>query len=125
LRRTRTQVVYSDGKWNGKTLREWAPAAVQDVVNAFDPAQVIVFGSVARGTESPDSDLDLLVVFDRVDRSEVIDLMGRVRRAIVAPVPCDVVVTDTRQLEEQGDVNGSPLYAPVHEGKVVYTRTSA
>jgi predicted nucleotidyltransferase len=125
MARTRQRSVYRDGRWNGRTLREWAPSAVEDVVRAFDPAQVIVFGSVALGSESPDSDLDLLVVFDHVDRSEIVDLMVRIRRAITAPVPCDVIVTDIDELQRQANVNGSLLYLPAHEGKVIHNRASA
>ena len=53
--------------WEGRTLRQWLPGAVQDVVRAAAPRRIVLFGSVARGDEGPDSDLDLLVVFDRID----------------------------------------------------------
>ncbi|HSH59558.1 MAG TPA: nucleotidyltransferase domain-containing protein [Acidimicrobiales bacterium] len=42
-----------------------------------DPLQVILFGSVARGDDGPDSDLDLLVVLPKVEQSERHELMGR------------------------------------------------
>ena len=32
------------------------------IVSAFDPEQVVLFGSVADGSDGPDSDIDLLVV---------------------------------------------------------------
>jgi predicted nucleotidyltransferase len=35
---------------------------VRRVVEGFDPHQIILFGSHARGTAGPDSDADLLVV---------------------------------------------------------------
>jgi predicted nucleotidyltransferase len=121
----RAQVVFADGKWDGKTLREWLPVAVDDVVRQFDPVKVIVFGSVARGEEGSDSDLDLLVVFDHIDKDERPELMGRVRFAISAPVPCDVIVTDVEELERRKDVNGSMFYWPTREGRVVYERPVA
>jgi predicted nucleotidyltransferase len=121
----RAQVVFSDGKWNGKRLREWLPVAVDDIVREFDPVRVIVFGSVARGEEGSDSDLDLLVVFDHIDKRELPELMGKVRFAITAPVPCDVIVTDVEELERRKDVNGSMFYWPVREGRVVYERAVA
>jgi uncharacterized protein len=37
---------------------------LQSVVAHFRPQRVIVFGSVARGTTGPDSDIDLLVILD-------------------------------------------------------------
>ena len=37
------------------------------IVEKFDPLQVILFGSQARGDAHADSDVDLLVVFPHVD----------------------------------------------------------
>jgi predicted nucleotidyltransferase len=37
-------------------------AMVRRIVQRFDPEKVILFGSHARGTAGPDSDVDLLVV---------------------------------------------------------------
>ena len=44
--------------WAGRQLREWIPTLVESIVARFDPVRVIVFGSVASGTDGPDSDLD-------------------------------------------------------------------
>ncbi len=41
--------------------------AVARIVRAADPLRIAVFGSVARGAATPDSDLDLLVVVPRVE----------------------------------------------------------
>ncbi len=38
---------------------------VDRIVQRFHPVRVILFGSHARGTARPDSDVDLLVVCDR------------------------------------------------------------
>ena len=59
--------VDAEGRYDGLTLREALPFVVREIVDAFDPVELVVFGSVARGEEGPDSDLDLLVVFDRAD----------------------------------------------------------
>jgi predicted nucleotidyltransferase len=40
---------------------------VRRIVERFDPLQIILFGSRARGDAGPDSDVDLLVVFPYVD----------------------------------------------------------
>lgn len=118
----RAQTVYEEGRWNGKTLREWLPTAIDDVVRAFNPVRVIVFGSVARGEEGPDSDLDLLVVLDHVDPKDRARLMGAIRFAISAPVPIDVLVTDPEECERRRDVIGSMHYWPLREGEVAYER---
>ncbi|MDE0086719.1 MAG: nucleotidyltransferase domain-containing protein [Candidatus Poribacteria bacterium] len=36
------------------------------IVREFDPLQIILFGSQARGDADPDSDIDLLVVFSEL-----------------------------------------------------------
>src|SRR3989442_6822777 len=54
---------------------------VKRIVQQFDPEQVILFGSKARGDSGPDSDVDLLVVMDvegsRLEKSVEIRLALR------------------------------------------------
>jgi predicted nucleotidyltransferase len=118
----RQQAVYADGRWNGKTLREWIPEAVDDIVKVAKPRRVILFGSVAKGEEGPDSDLDFLVALDELEQSDRMALMGRIRFAISAPAPIDVFVTDVAECELRKDVIGSMRYWPLREGVVVYER---
>lgn len=56
------EVVDGKVRYNGRTLAEWVPSVVRDIVAACDPLQVIAFGSVALGEDGPDSDIDVLVV---------------------------------------------------------------
>lgn len=111
-------------EWQGRTLREWLPVAVADVVRAFSPRRIVLFGSVARGEEGPDSDLDLLVVLDLLDPADRVRLMGAIRRAITAPAPIDVFVTDVAEFERRKDVLGSMQYWPAREGELVYDRVA-
>ncbi len=115
-----------DGKvvYDGRTLAEWVPDVVRDLVGECDPLQIILFGSVARGDDGPDSDLDVLVVLSKVEPSERHELMGRLRGAIKAMLPIDVLVTDPMQIERRRDVIGSMLYWPLREGKVVHERAT-
>ncbi|HEX5349042.1 MAG TPA: nucleotidyltransferase domain-containing protein [Pseudonocardiaceae bacterium] len=110
--------------WGGKTLRQWLPVAVDDVVREVAPQRIVLFGSVARGDEGPDSDLDLLVVLDRIEPAERAHLISSVRRAISARAPIDIFVTDLAEYERRKDVIGSMLYWPAREGQVVYERAS-
>lgn len=120
----RSHAVYEDGRWNGKRLREWVPEIVDDIVRGFDPVRVILFGSVVRGDEGPDSDLDFLVVLDHVEAVQRADLMGKIRFAISAPVAIDVFVTDPKECDRRKDVIGSMHYWPLREGVVVYERAA-
>ncbi|MEW6547372.1 MAG: nucleotidyltransferase domain-containing protein [Bacillota bacterium] len=53
----------SDG---GRTATDWVPEIVERLVAGFQPLQILLFGSQARGDASPDSDVDLLVVLPRI-----------------------------------------------------------
>ena len=84
----------------------------------------MLVGSVARGDEGPDSDLDLLVVFGRIDPADRTRLISSIRRAISARAPIDILVTDLTEYERRKDIIGSMAYWPAREGKVVYERAS-
>lgn len=109
----------------GAELRKAIPAVVADIVAAAQPAMVILFGSVARGEEGPDSDLDFLVVLDHLDPAQRARLMGRIRFAIDVLAPIDIYVTDLDEFNRRKDVNGSIFYWPAREGQVVYERDAA
>ena len=109
--------------YDGKTLEEWLPAIVERVVERFDPLKIVVFGSVARGETSYDSDIDLLVVFDEVGRAEKRNVTVEIRRALARfPVPKDIIVTDVDEIRRRGHLVGPMLRPALEEGKVVYER---
>ena len=116
--------VDEQGRYDGKTLQELWPSVVDEVVRAVDPAEVILFGSVARGEDGPDSDIDLLVVFEHIEPAEKRPMMARIRSAIETFAPVDVIVTDPAEMAERHDDVGSILYWPTREGRPVYRRAS-
>ncbi len=119
-----THWVDDEGRYDGRSLVEWVPEVVQDVIAFADPLRVILFGSVARGEAGPDSDIDLLVVVPQIAAGGRHRLMGSIRAAIGAPVPVDVFVAEPADLADLGDAVGSLVYWPVREGRVVYERAA-
>ena len=118
-----THTVDSEGRYDGRTLREALPLVVDEVVAACNPMEVILFGSVARGEDGPDSDLDLLVVLDSAEQLQRRRLMRHIRSAIQTFVPIDLLVVDRQELERQRHDVGSAVYWPLREGRVVYRRS--
>ncbi|MGH8907580.1 MAG: nucleotidyltransferase domain-containing protein [Egibacteraceae bacterium] len=112
------------GCWDGRSLREWLPEVVADIVREHRPLRIILFGSLARGEEHQDSDIDLLVVLDRVALDEKIDMMIAIHRTVGGRVPADVHVTDPREIARRGHLTGSILYPALREGAVVYERAA-
>lgn len=106
-------------------LRDWLPQITEQIVTGFDPVRIILFGSVARGDEGPDSDIDLMVVFDRVEPGTRRDLVARLMRDIKVPVPFDVFVTDVAEFEAKKNVNGTIYYWPAREGVTLHERAVA
>src|SRR5262245_48714111 len=91
------------------------------IVARFDPLQVILFGSRARGDARADSDVDLLVVFTYVENS---------RTAAVAILDelsdqqlfKDVVVTTPDEITARGTLIGTVLEPALRERRVLYER---
>ena len=81
-------------------------------------AQVILFGSHARGEAAPHSDLDFLVVEPEVDDvgGEAVRLM-RVLRDL--RVPTDVIVVSERYAGDWRDVRGTLVHAALSQGRLL------
>lgn len=110
--------------YEGKTLYEWLPVIVERVAERFDSSKIIIFGSVARGEAGHDSDVDLLVVFDHVQRENKRKLAVDIRVALVdVSVPIDIVVTDTDEISRRGHLVGPILRPALREGMILHERS--
>jgi predicted nucleotidyltransferase/transposase len=93
--------------------------AVRSIVSEYHPSRVILFGSRARGDAGPDSDVDLLVVFDEVpDRRERAVGIAKLLRG--APFPKDILVASASDVARP--TAGTAIAEAMHEGRVIYER---
>lgn len=95
----------------------------KQIVDKFRPQKVILFGSYAYGTPTPDSDIDLLVVmpFDgRVHEQAV-----KIRRSLDTTMPVDLLVRTSEQVRERIEMEDFFMREIVSQGKVLYEKNHA
>ena len=98
---------------------EFISIMTERIVQGFDPLQIILFGSQARGDADPQSDIDLLVVFAelRDKRKTALDIM---RTLSDLPAAKDILVSTPEELERHRTRIGSVLRYAQREGKILY-----
>ena len=93
--------------------------AVKLLIEACHPERIIQFGSYARGTETEDSDLDLMVIENRVqDRAEEMVRLCRILSPLQLGV--DLVVADSETFKNWRECPGSVYYEAHTDGKSLY-----
>ena len=100
-------------------------AIAQLIVERFNPEQIILFGSHARGEVGDHSDVDLLVVM-RADVRQP-QRGNPIRRAIAEHfvLPVDVIIRSPEVLAAQRDDPYSFIHKVLKEGEVLYERRAA
>jgi predicted nucleotidyltransferase len=94
---------------------------VERIVEGFHPEMLVLFGSHARGSANPDSDVDLLVVMPVTGSRR--DLTIKIRKALAGMgLAKDVVVATPEELHRHRNLVGTTIYPAMHQGKVVYKR---
>ena len=98
-----------------KTIKE----AVERLVKSGNPKQIFLFGSYARGDARERSDLDFLVIPQKVEnrRKEMVRLYDVLRSM---RIPVDILVASERTFHEWEDVAGTIFYEIKREGRLCY-----
>lgn len=96
---------------------------VRRIVERFHPERIILFGSHARGTASPQSDVDLLVVMQPhgSKRRRAVEIHGLLAGM---GVPKDVIVVTPEEFEAYRDAPGTVIRTVWREGKILHDRAA-
>lgn len=101
-------------------IAETLPPAIEKLIREVNPEKIILFGSYAYGNPTPDSDVDLLVVWDtekpRRERIVTVSLLLYPRL-----FPLDIIVKTPGELEEEAPHNFF-LREILSKGRVLYER---
>ena len=94
---------------------------VEIIARGWDPLQIVLFGSRARGDDHEHSDVDLLVVLDECDdRSGARDDIREALRPV--QFPTDIVVTTPTLLVKRACLVGAVERQAVIDGRILYVR---
>lgn len=91
---------------------------VREVARQFKPKKVVLFGSHAYGTSGVDSDVDLLVIMTHSGRPPYRE--AKIRTAIRAPFPVDLMVRTPRRLQKRLAMKDSFMTEIMHKGRVLH-----
>jgi predicted nucleotidyltransferase len=93
---------------------------VSTLVSTFRPARVYAFGSQARGTPTPDSDLDLLVVVD--DAGEYPHRLDQAAHRAVGRrlLPLDILFMSADEFSWRAEAAASLPATVLREGRLLY-----
>lgn len=103
-------------------MPEWSEitAFCERIVAEFRPEKVVLFGSYAYGTPTPDSDVDILVMMPYRDSPgrAAVDILQRARPAFGV----DVLVRTPEQVAERLALNDFFMQEIMTKGRVLYAR---
>ena len=92
---------------------------VRRIVDTVQPLRILLFGSAARGTMGPDSDLDLLVVMpEGVHRRRTEQTIYRCLMGV--GFATDIVVVTEADIVAYGDNPSLVLFPALRDGREVY-----
>jgi predicted nucleotidyltransferase len=95
---------------------------IHSIVATYAPRRIVLFGSQARRTADPDSDLDLLVVLDDDVPSETLSWRRRHEARKGYDGAVDIIPCREHVLAERARATGSFADAIVKHGVIVYER---
>jgi predicted nucleotidyltransferase len=86
----------------------------------YDPQQVILFGSWARGDEDEHSDLDLVIIKETQER--FLDRLEKVYELVKPTFAMDVLVYTPQEFHEMRERDNPFIEMVLKEGVVIYER---
>lgn len=101
-------------------LQQQLDTIVREIVTKYQPEKVILFGSAARGEETQDSDIDLLIIKDGVDKTPRIDRHREVSKLYSHTMASDVLVYTPYEIKKRLYLGDPFIKTVFSEGKVLY-----
>ncbi|GIV64101.1 MAG: hypothetical protein KatS3mg045_1440 [Bellilinea sp.] len=102
-------------------VAETLPQVVERLVRELRPYKIVLFGSYASGSPTPDSDVDLLIIMDTtLPAANRFVMVAQLLRPRLFPV--DVIVKTPAEVEAALQRKDAFLIEVLTKGKVLYER---
>jgi uncharacterized protein len=97
-------------------------ALADRIARAFNPEKIILFGSYAEGTASPDSDVDLLVVlpFEGRNLDKSVEILVKCDPAF----PIDLLARHPADVTMRYQMGDPLIRSAIDSGKVLHARVA-
>lgn len=104
------------------SLEKVLKRVVERIVHYDDPERIILFGSLSKGVERDDSDIDLLVI---KETNQPIEYRAVAWRADLhdIPIPFDIMIMTPDEYEHGRKKKYSFVYCIMKNSKVLYEKT--
>jgi len=107
-------------KVNGSPLDEVGIVAAR-ILSNYKPQKIILFGSLSRGEEGEESDIDLLIVKKtRKKRPFRVKEVFEALRGLYRHYPLDAIVYTPKELKERISLGDHFIKRVLREGRVIY-----
>lgn len=100
-------------------LRSAIRRMARQIVEAFDPDRIVLFGSHAYGLPTSESDVDILVV---MPTTNPVGQACRIRLGVEHPFPLDLLVRPQEELDARLRLGDSFWRDVLSRGKVLYEK---
>ncbi len=88
------------------------------IASEFRPCKIVLFGSHAWGTPTPDSDVDILVILPF--EGKVWHMAAAIREKVKVTFPLDLIVRTQRQIEDCLNKHDPFISEIIEKGRVLY-----
>lgn len=97
------------------------PDVVQRLVTRLLPEKIVLFGSYAYGQPTPDSDVDLLIIWE-TDASPTERYLAASRELYPRPFPVDLLVRTPQEIAQALQSGDFFIQDIITQGRVLYER---
>jgi len=103
------------------TVKEDISCIVETVTSNFPVTKIILFGSQAEGYPRDDSDIDLAIILEKLDRRKIV-VVREIRKQISPLIssPVDLLVYEADEFEEKAECRPTLEYKIQKEGIRLY-----